>query len=234
MYKIEKIKDFEEYYIDTNGIIYSTFIKGAQGKKDNKMRPLKWSLNKDGYRRVVLSSKGNKKYVTIHRLMAKQFLNNYDSNLVVNHIDGNKQNNNINNLEMTTIRGNTRHAWQLGLCHTNKNAVKITIKHDGVIQTFNSQQQFIKKYPIFHLDYLLELRMEQQRYSRMCLRKENKHINCYFNGCLIKTFENNIEVAKYFNKAPNTISYKLYNIKDEKYKKYIITFSNQSTIESIE
>lgn len=34
-------------------------------------------------------------------------------------------------------------------------------------------------------------------------------------------------------KAPNTISYKLHNEKDEKYKKYIITFPNQSTIESI-
>ena len=78
-----------------------------------------------------------------------------------------------------------------------------------------------------------ELKQGACEYKRICIRKENNKINCYFNGQIIKTFSNNIEASKYFNKAPNTISYKLHNEKDEKYKKYTITFPNQSTIESI-
>lgn len=234
MYKIEEIKDFKGYYIDTNGVVYSSYIKGAQGKTGTSIRPLKFSLDKDGYKRVVLSLNGDKFYKKISRLMAKQFIENFDEMLVVNHIDGNKQNNNIDNLEMVTVKENTAHAWRIGLCHPNKNSIKISIKYDDIIENFSSQEGFVKKYPIFNKGYLLKLRKGIYQYNRMCLRKENNQINCYFNGHIIKTFKNNVDAAKYFCKAPNTISYKLYNIKDEKYKKYIITFPNQSTIESIE
>lgn len=77
MYIIEKIKDYENYYIDTNGIIYTSYILGGRGKISNTIRPLKYGYDKDGYKRVVLSVNGKKYYKEVHRLMAKQFLYNY-------------------------------------------------------------------------------------------------------------------------------------------------------------
>lgn len=233
MYKIEELKEYRGYYIDTNGIVYSSYIKGARGKRGTDVFPLKFSQDKDGYRRVVLSVNGNKFYKKICRLMGEQFIDNFDEHLVVNHIDGNKQNDNIKNLEMVTIKENTIHAWKNGLCSLSKNAIPISIENQDKTENFLSSTSFLKKYPCFSTEYLRELKQGTCEYKRICIRKENNKINCYFNGQIIKTFSNNIEASKYFNKAPNTISYKLHNEKDEKYKKYTITFPNQSTIESI-
>lgn len=233
MYKIEKLKKYEGYYIDTNGIVYSSYIKGAHGRRGENIFPLKFSKDKDGYRRVVLSSHGNKFYKRICRLMGEQFLNDFSEHLVVNHIDGNKQNDNINNLEMVTIQENTIHAWKNGLCSLSDNAIPISIETQDEIKNFLSLASFLKEYKCFNTGYLKELRQGICKYSRTCIRKEHGGINCYFNGRIIKTFSSNIEAAKYFNKVPSAISYKLYNKKDEKYKQYIITFPNQSTIESI-
>lgn len=224
MYIIEKIKDYENYYIDTNGIIYTSYILGGRGKISNTIRPLKYGYNKDGYKRVVLSVNGKKYYKEVHRLMAKQFLYNYNENLVVNHLDGNKENDNINNLEMTTIQGNTKHAWETGLITKVHNEIPITI-NDGV-KTINylSIASLIKDYPIFSREYLKELKSGTIRYERICLFKNNNIIECYFNGSIIKTFRTNIEAAKYFNKSNNTISYKIHNQRDLKYKIYTLSF----------
>jgi len=70
----------------------------------------------DGYKFVILcKNKKHKKY-PIHRLVAKYFIGNptkkrYD----INHIDGNKQNNKVTNLEYCTSKENTRHAIKIGL-----------------------------------------------------------------------------------------------------------------------
>ena len=54
-------------------------------------------------------------------------------------------------------------------------------------------------------------------------------INCYFNGQIIKTFSNNIEASKYFNKAPNTISYKKRLNMCYKVKMSLINIHSQKT-----
>lgn len=78
------------------------------------------SSDKDGYLRVNIKPDGIKfKTVKVHRLMLMSFsplnsLGDYDK-LVVNHIDGNKTNNTIGNLEWVSNLQNTRHAWKTGL-----------------------------------------------------------------------------------------------------------------------
>ena len=73
------------------------------------------SLIKVGYRIVTLSKKGthHKKY--IHRLVAEAFISNPYNKKYVNHIDGNKQNNRIDNLEWCTASENNLHAFKTGL-----------------------------------------------------------------------------------------------------------------------
>lgn len=99
MYKREKIKGFEEYEIDTKGIVY-----GKNGKS------LKYSVNHKGYCIINLLKDGKRKGFAIHTLVAKQFIQNPENKPTVNHIDGNKKNNDVSNLEWATYKEQMKHA----------------------------------------------------------------------------------------------------------------------------
>jgi 5-methylcytosine-specific restriction endonuclease McrA len=71
--------------------------------------------NKYGYYQVILSNNGKSKTITIHQLVARAFIDNPENKKEVNHKDGNKLNNNINNLEWATNIENKRHAIKNGL-----------------------------------------------------------------------------------------------------------------------
>ena len=68
-----------------------------------------------GYMMIQLYRDGRRKAVTIHRLVALAFINNPMNYQQVNHIDGNKNNNDVTNLEWCTPQYNARHAWDNGL-----------------------------------------------------------------------------------------------------------------------
>lgn len=78
-------------------------------------RIIKTSINASGYEQVCLRS--NKKQVTkrVHRLVADSFYDGDHESYDVNHIDGDKQNNRISNLEFCTRQENIRHAFDTGL-----------------------------------------------------------------------------------------------------------------------
>lgn len=70
--------------------------------------------DKEGYLKVDLCN-GRGKQMYVHRLVADAFIPNCDNKPMVNHIDGNKQNNSVENLEWCTCQENTIHAFNLGL-----------------------------------------------------------------------------------------------------------------------
>ena len=116
VYKKENVKGYEEYSVDTNGIVY--------GKKGN---PLKYSLNHRGYCMIVFLVDGIKKGFAIHTIVAKQFIDNPEPlvRTQVNHKDGNKQNNCVDNLEWVTPKENVRHCIEvLGFDNTGINNCK--------------------------------------------------------------------------------------------------------------
>lgn len=91
---------------------------GADGFWTIKERILKPSPDGMGYLFVVLFDKNKKtKNKKIHRLVAENFIENDDpiNKNQVNHIDGNKLNNNLENLEWCTPAYNTHHAIRIGL-----------------------------------------------------------------------------------------------------------------------
>lgn len=79
-------------------------------KLPKKWKILKYWLNENWYCLVNLWRGNTKK---VHRIICLTFLNNYNSNLGVNHKDWNKLNNNIENLEMVTHRENMRHSFDV-------------------------------------------------------------------------------------------------------------------------
>lgn len=82
----------------------------TDGRVRNKETKHVKSLRKSGkgYLRVTLYPSG--KTYSVHRLVAETFLNKPDGMNSVNHKDGNKENNNLSNLEWCTPKQNTRHA----------------------------------------------------------------------------------------------------------------------------
>lgn len=98
------IPDFPNYEVSSHGRVRNR-ITG---------RILKPTLAK-GYPRVVLCNNLVYKPFTVHRLVADVFFDGDHSSLQVNHIDGNKLNNFIGNLEWVTVSENLKHAYKIGL-----------------------------------------------------------------------------------------------------------------------
>ena len=92
-------KIYRNYIVYTNGVVYN-----INTKKDLKQRV----VNK--YKVVTLFINKKRKDFKVHRLVAIYFLNNSEDKPFVNHIDGNKFNNNLSNLEWCTHRENINHA----------------------------------------------------------------------------------------------------------------------------
>lgn len=104
------IKDFPMYEIYSDGRIWS--------KHTNKfLKPFLSSQGKgeDYYLAVKLCDNTFEKTVTVHRLVAENFIENPNNFGTVNHRDGNKQNNCIENLEWMTQGDNKRHAFDTGI-----------------------------------------------------------------------------------------------------------------------
>src|SRR5574344_1033560 len=79
----------------------------------------KW-VDNVGYYQVVLRKNGKKYYKRVHRLVAEAFLPNELNLPQVNHIDGDKLNNNISNLEWCDNKNNTQHGYDNNLYHSKR------------------------------------------------------------------------------------------------------------------
>lgn len=106
-----ELRSVDRICIDSN--IGERFLKGRPMKQTvriNKRRSLT-----DGYMVVSLHKKGDVEVANVHRLVAQAFISNPNNYPIINHIDGNKKNNNVSNLEWTTYSRNNQHALDKGL-----------------------------------------------------------------------------------------------------------------------
>lgn len=96
----KKIKDYDNYEIYDNGDVLNV----------STQKILTGSIGENGYKYYRLSKEGQKKMFYAHRLVAEHFLENPENLPVVNHKDGDKLNNNVNNLEWVSYSDNVMHA----------------------------------------------------------------------------------------------------------------------------
>lgn len=133
----EKQSGKKTYFVSDDGCIFN-----------NELKKLKSHPDKDGYLKVRLWDGTKYKNYFVHRLVAQSFIPNPKNKSQVNHKDGNKTNNNINNLEWVTQSENMRHSfdvlknkvgyWNKGRFGKNSNKAKIVqqIQDGKVIAEF--------------------------------------------------------------------------------------------------
>lgn len=141
----------DKYYADTCGNVYFNKTTGRGSTKRYKNDKVKPFINKYGYVEYILDNeKGERKHIQAHRIVASLFIPQIDpAQIQVNHIDGNKQNNNVNNLEWCTVQENELHSaqvlgktpWNKGLTGLRQNKPNPVERYsiDGVLEkTYNS------------------------------------------------------------------------------------------------
>ena len=98
----------DKYYVSNTGLI----------KNNTTGRILQSRLSKKGYLKCSISVNGKIQTVYPHRLVGLLFVDGYEEGLTIDHIDGNKTNNHVSNLEWVTNSENTQRAIRNGLRNT--------------------------------------------------------------------------------------------------------------------
>ena len=113
------------YQISNYGNVKSCkrYVNAKFGKRVVNEKLLSLGKDKDGYFMAILCEDAIRKTVKVHRLVADAFIDKFDGKNIVNHIDLNKQNNTVSNLEWVSSLENN--------CHSRLN-IKSTSKYIGV------------------------------------------------------------------------------------------------------
>ena len=140
-------------------------------------RILRQTLDKCGYPNVALSKNNKKGHFKVHRLVAEAFLTPVEDYNQVNHIDGDKTNNSLSNLEWVNNSQNQIHAIKTGLkkIHFGRKAPRteytvfaISKKSNEIVAIFTGSAEMAEK----GFDYRLV--------SAVCLGKRKSHKGCTF------------------------------------------------------
>ena len=122
------VKGFEGMYeVTSSGLVISV----------RKHMLLKPKIDRYGYPVVTLFGRNRPRYVPIHRLVAEAFIPNPENKPAVNHIDENKLNNSVENLEWVTVKENDNHGTRnIRMAESKCKTPVVQILPDGSIRQF--------------------------------------------------------------------------------------------------
>lgn len=140
------ISECPNYRIHKNGLIESCY-KPKTNIVTDEWFPVKPILDRScGYLLVTLTDKKQnyRKNKRVHRLLCEAFLPNPKNKKHVNHINGNKLDNHLENLEWATPKENAQHAMRMGLCD------KRTQEQEIPVNQFTLDGEFIFQHRSLH------------------------------------------------------------------------------------
>lgn len=152
-----------------------------------KEKILKNILYQNGYYGVSLCKENKCKNNLIHRLIAIHFISNKKNKKQVNHIDGIKTNNNIDNLEWVTPKENVRHAIDIGLKKPNVYSNETLLK----MRNTALDQRGVYKKRILKSDYI----GHKHRAKKTSIRKDGVRYD----------FNSRIDACEFMNVSPKTL-----------------------------
>lgn len=110
-----EIEGYDAYQVSSTGKVRSIYFLTRNNRKVLRVKELKLTISRYGYHFVgIIINKKQKKYI-VHRLVAKAFIPNPLTKAQVNHINGIKTDNRVENLEWVTPQENVQKAWDTGL-----------------------------------------------------------------------------------------------------------------------
>ena len=133
------IKEYPNYGVTKTGDIVS-LVTGIV---------IKQQINMHGYKTVALRCNNKNRTKLVHQLVAKAYIPNPNGRKTINHIDGNKLNNNVDNLEWVSVRENTIHAYENGLMGTNIFVI-LEDKITGIREPYRSVQHVAESLCVYH------------------------------------------------------------------------------------
>lgn len=199
---------FDGYYASKDGDIYSAYSKKCLSPK----------YDKDGYCEYALTihPTGELKYIRGHRLIADTFLENLDNKETVNHKNGNKSDNRVENLEWATYSENNLHRYRV--LHT-KAPLKwnIDIYHRGILEYENvSLTDCIDAG--FSGKYLRTIQKEEfNTYFMFFEKTENKQVLAYWNGEILYRYSSPKEASEQLGIRLNCLYHRMKEHKDVEY-----------------
>lgn len=128
------MKDYENYIVYEDGRIFSKRFKKFITPKKN------W----DGYERIQIWKNNSCKFIGIHRVVAETFIPNPDNKPFVNHKNGIKNDNRVENLEWCTQKENIKHSFENGMSTPTPKNWKLLSKS---VEQYDLNNNYIQTFP---------------------------------------------------------------------------------------
>lgn len=176
------------YYINSKGKVYNSKTK----------KFLQGCIYNNGYRYALLTLGTEKKAFAIHRLVAEYYLPNPNNLEIVNHKDGDKTNNNKDNLEWVSQSENVQHSYNNDLTSRatgKRNKILIPVENNAEWRQYRDTNYFINRQGEVYNNkthILLKQTMNTAGYIRHSLRIDGKSVSKLAHVLVMETWGNHI------------------------------------------